>query len=354
MKEWRKMNKLSNIFSYFKINDVINLLNIQIVIAIIIVSKIISPIFAKQIIRIENKIKKRDIPPNHSLLYHPLKTIIFLIGFYCAFYILDLPKKFEEIAHILLNIFMIFLICKSFVKAVNTKAELERKNKDKSIFTDFITKVIIGIIYLAGGFLIVKELGYDLSGLAAGLGIGSAVIALAAQDVVKSLLSGITIITDKPFEIGDWIEIGTYSGTVLDITFRNTRIQTLTNSIVNIPNSLVTSEYLVNWNRLDRRRFDITLGLTLETTYDQLINLKKKLKTVLERHPKVISDTVEIFFESITENSNDLHIFLYVSEKNYIDFLKVKEVLNYEILKVIDNEKIDLAYHTQTVYIKNA
>ena len=347
------MSKISNIFSYFKINDFINLLDIQIAIAIIIITKLLSPVIARAIIKIENKIKKRDLPPNHSILFEPVKTIIFLIGFYGAFNFLDLPKKFDNILNTLMHIFMIILICRSVIKSINMKAELARNKNDKSIFTDFFIKVLDGIVYLIAGFLILKELDYDLSGLAAGLGIGSAVIALAAQDVVKSLLGGLTIITDKPFEIGDWIEIGQYSGSVLDITFRSTRIQTANNSIVNIPNSLITNEYLVNWNRLDKRRYDIKLAFTLETTNEQLLNLKKKLKTVIENHPNVIADTVQIFFESISANSNDLHIFLYINKVNYIDFLKIKEELNCEILKIIDNEKIDLAYNTQTIYIKN-
>ena len=106
---------------------------------------------------------------------------------------------------------------------------------------------------------------------------------------MKSLLSGVVIFTDRPFEIGDWVEIGVYQGTVKDITFRSTRIQTITNAIVTIPNSLITAESVTNWNKLKTRRVGaanyqvpvevsperrITLGLRWLVNYSRLRNEK--------------------------------------------------------------------------------
>ena len=90
---------------------------------------------------------------------------------------------------------------------------------------------------------------------------GSVIISLAAQDTVKSLLSGVVILTDKPFDIGDYVEIGEHEGTVLDITFRSTRIKALNNTIITIPNSVITANSVINWNRLKSRRMDIILNL---------------------------------------------------------------------------------------------
>jgi len=115
-----------------------------------------------------------------------------------------------------------------------------------------IIRCVIWIIYI---FICISEIGYDLSGLLTALGLGSAALALAAQDLVKSLISGVSILTDKPFVIGDWIEVGEYQGTVIDITFRSTRIKSNNNSVITIPNSTITSTYVINWNRLTSRRF---------------------------------------------------------------------------------------------------
>ena len=88
--------------------------------------------------------------------------------------------------------------------------------------------------------MILTEFNFDVSGLVAGLGIGGAVIALAAQDFVKGLIAGMSILSDKPFLVGDWIEIGSEQGTVIDITFRSTKIRTNFNTIVTLPNSMIT------------------------------------------------------------------------------------------------------------------
>jgi len=120
------------------------------------------------------------------------------------------------------------------------------KNSKNKTVNAFLNKLIQVILWITATYMIIYELGYDLSGLVTGLGIGSVVIALAAQDMVKSLLSGIAIITDKPFLIGDCIEVGNYTGTVIQITYRSTRIKTEKNTIVTIPNSTITSSYVVN------------------------------------------------------------------------------------------------------------
>ena len=191
-----------------------------------------------------------------------------------------------------------------------------------------------------------------LGGLATGLGIGSAAFALAAQDLVKSMLSGFTILTDKPFVIGDWIEVGEFQGTVIDITFRSTRIKSYNNAVITIPNSTITSTYVVNWNRLTSRRFDCVLNLSLETPSEKIKKVVKEIKLLLENDPKVIKETVEVTLDNISSCSSDIKIFLYVRESEYSKFLKAKQDILCSLLFLIEKENVDLAYPTQTLYVK--
>ena len=214
-----------------------------------------------------------------------------------------------------------------------------------------IAKFIIWIIYL---FIIFAEMGYakDLSGLVTALGVGSAAIALAAQDLVKSLISGVTILTDKPFVIGDWIEVDQYQGTVIDITFRSTRIKSYNNSVVTIPNSVITSAYVINWNRLTSRRFECILNLSLETPSEKIKKVVKEIKVVLENDPKVIKETIQVSLINITAYSNDIKIVLFLKEAEYVPFLKAKQDVLCSLLFLVEKENIDLAYPTQTLYVK--
>ena len=218
---------------------------------------------------------------------------------------------------------------------------------------NFMCKVIKTIIWIISGFIIIKEIGYDLTDLVALLGIGGVVISLAAQDTVKSLLSGIVILTDKPFDIGDFIEIGNYKGTVIDMTFRSIRIKSNDNAIITIPNSTITSEYVVNWNKLKSRRLEFVLNLSMDTTSEKIKNVVEKIKLILKNNPNVLSDTVQVSLDQISSYSSDVKIFLYINEKDYIKFLTVKEKVYCDILELVERENIDLAYPTQTVYVKN-
>ncbi|MBO5397651.1 MAG: mechanosensitive ion channel [Clostridia bacterium] len=162
------------------------------------------------------------------------------------------------------------------------------------------------------------------------------------------------MLTDKPFELGDWIEVGSYAGSVVDISFRSTRIKTVGNSIVTIPNSVITSEYVINWNRLKSRRLDITLGLHLDTTSEKIRKIVKQIKIVLANNPNVIEDTIQVNFSEISDSSVDIKMFMYINETDYLKFLNIKEEILCSLLKLIEKENIELAYPTQTIYLKNS
>lgn len=124
--------------------------------------------------------------------------------------------------------------------------EKTSQNVEDSMF-DFVLKIIRAIIYIIAGFIVITLLGFNLNGLVAGLGIGGVIVTLAAQDTAKNLFGGLVIFLDKPFIVGDWIQMDKYEGTVEDITFRSTRVRTFENSVVNIPNSIISNSSIINW-----------------------------------------------------------------------------------------------------------
>lgn len=253
-------------------------------------------------------------------------------------------------------IIVILIITKIITSLIKEDSILFKKmNKDikDAVLNTFIYKVIGALIWTVSIFIIIEELGYDLTGLVTGFGLGSVVIALAAQDVVKSLLSGLTILTDKPFIVGDFIEVGKYQGTVTDITYRSTRIKTLSQAIITIPNSTITSEYVVNWNSIESRKFECTLNLSLETTSEKIKKVISQIKLVLKENPVVIKDTVQVNLNSISTYSIDINILLFIYETDYKRYLRIKEELLCVLLTLIEKENIDLAYPTQKIYLKD-
>ena len=158
--------------------------------------------------------------------------------------------------------------------------------------------------------------------------------------------------SEKPFVIGDWIEVGTYAGTVIDISFRSTRMRCADNSVITIPNSTITSEYVINWNKLKTRRFDCVLNLDMnDVNSEKIKDIIKELKVVICSKDYVQRDTVYVGFNGISDYSYDIKIFLYVTETNYIKYLKIEEDLNCEFLNVLAKENVELAYPTQTLNV---
>lgn len=326
--------------------------------AIILGARLISPIITHIIIYIFHKLFKVDNKIVNSGFYEPIKFIITVLGFGIAIYYLQLPKGVINLYNKVFRSLLVLAIAKALANCLNpdstffTKLESSTKFNGNEALNSFLGKILKIIIYIVAAFVILKDFGYDLGGLATGLGIGSAVVALAFQDFVKSLIGGFTILTDKPFEIGDYIEVGVFQGTVIDITFRSTRIRATNNAIISLPNSVIVSEYVKNWSRLENRRLEMRLRLNLNSNTETIQRCISKLKTVLKANNNVIEDTVMVHLDSIENDANIIWIVAYINTSDYSEFCQMKEEINCDILSVLERENIELVYPTQKVYTK--
>ncbi|HJJ05119.1 MAG TPA: mechanosensitive ion channel family protein [Clostridiaceae bacterium] len=160
------------------------------------------------------------------------------------------------------------------------------------------------------------------------------------------------MILDKPFSVGDWIHTEKYEGTIEDITFRSTRIRTADNSVVTIPNSILSNEVIANWSKLEKRKIEISLRLPLETKAQELEILSKKFKIVLENNKDILEDSIQVDVNKIKEDNIEISIVLYTSITEYNKFLNIKQEININILKILEAEGIKLAYPGRNVYVQ--
>lgn len=351
------MGNINALLNQINVSNLIKVFNIQISIAVFLIFVIFRRVFSQIIIKIIFLLTKNKGKVKDAKVYKILNKFWIFVGLYCSARMSKLSEQTMANVNTIFKIICIIFSANIINSFITKDARWFRKyiNHSKNdVVNKFICKMARGVIWIISGYIIIKELGYDLTGLIAGFGVGSVIISLAAQDTVKSLLSGAVILTDKPFDIGDYIEIGTYRGTVIDITFRSTRIKATDNSIITIPNSTITAEYVVNWNKLKNRRLEFILNLSMETTSEKIKNVVEKIKLILKNNPNVLPDTVQVNLDAISSYSSDVKIFLYVDETDYIKFLGIKEKIYCDILELVERENIDLAYPTQTVYVKNA
>jgi len=207
-------------------------------------------------------------------------------------------------------------------------------------------KIVVAILALIA---VLQNVGINVTGVLAGLGIGGLAVALAAQKTVENLFGGITLILDQPVRVGDFCRFGQKLGTVEEIGLRSTRIRTLERTLVSVPNGQFVSFELENFTARDRCWLQTILGLRYETTPDQLRYVLVELRTMLYAHPMVAANP-RIRLVKLGESSLDLEIFAYVPTANYDEFLAVREDIYLRIMDIVAQSGTSLAFPSQTTY----
>lgn len=353
---------MNQILSFFENTLTVQIADLLIAIGIILFFRIFSGTISYIIIRMFKIKEKKAKNIKESAFYSPLKIFFIILGFYLA--VVFLKESFHITDAIMGIAYQAFIIISTiaFAKALSTsftpKSSLYNKIKEKtsqnvedSMF-DFALKIVRMMIYIVAGFIVITTLGVNLNGLVAGLGIGGVIFTLAAQDTAKNLFAGVVVFLDKPFMVGDWIEIEKFEGTVEDITFRSTRVRTFENSVVNIPNAIISNASITNWSKMEKRRYRINLCIELDTPLDKLERFQLRVQDMLQARDAIYDDSIIVKFDTILENGLNILICSYTDSIDYNSYIAEREDINYKIMKILKEENIKLAYDTKTIHVE--
>ena len=352
--------KINSIINFFKEITQNQLVDIGIACIVILIFIILSPILSYIIVKMFKFKEKDKIKIKHNPLYRPLKALFIVIGIYLGILIINPPQETLDICRKVFQILLICIIAKGLVNLVDPKKGIVRKLRDENkpdgnkTVANFTSKILKYVIYIGAGLLILAVFGIDATSLIAGLGVGSAVVALAAQDFVKNLISGFSLMSDKPFLVGDWIAVGTNEGEVIEMSFRCTKIRTAENTIVTIQNSVFTTENVINSSRMTQRRYALDLKLPLETNSDKIEKIVQRIKFILDNDEDVIKDSAQVHFNTIALDAVNINIYMYTNIIAYGNYLVFREKINENILKVLESENVSIAYPGQNVYVHQA
>lgn len=341
----------------------VQVIDILIAVGIILFFRIFSSSFSYIIIRMFKIKEKKAKRIKESAFYSPLKVFFIILGFYLAVVFLKVPLNItDEVMNVAYKMFIIIstiAFAKGLAASFTPKSSLYKKMKEKtskdvedSMF-DFILKMIRVVIYIVAGFIVITALGINLNGLVAGLGIGGVIVTLAAQDTAKNLFAGLVVFLDKPFVVGDWIQLDTFEGTVEDITFRSTRVRTFENAVLNVPNAIIANASIINWSKMEKRRYKTNLCIELDTPLEKLEKFKTRVQDMLQARDAIYDDSIIVKFDNITDNGLNVLICSYTDSVDYTSYLAEKEDINCRIMKILREENIELAYDTKTVHMKN-
>ncbi|MCC6408359.1 MAG: mechanosensitive ion channel [Planctomycetes bacterium] len=196
-----------------------------------------------------------------------------------------------------------------------------------------------------------QNIGFDVTGLIAGLGVGGLALALAAQKTVENLFGGVSLIVDQPVRVGDFCRFGEKVGTVEDVGMRSTRVRTLDRTLLSIPNSEFSQMQLENFAERDKIRFFTVLGLRYETTADQLRWVLAEIRKLLVGHSKVDPDPARVRFVGYGDYSLNLEIFAFVRTRDFNEYLGIQEDLLLRIMDIVGASGTGFAFPSQTMYL---
>jgi MscS family membrane protein len=207
------------------------------------------------------------------------------------------------------------------------------------------------LVDVVGVLFILQNLDVDIGSLLATLGIGGLAFALAAKDTLANLFGFLTIVADRPFQIGDWVVVDGVEGTVEEVGIRSTRIRTFYDSVVTIPNSSVAGTQIDNLGRRRRRRLKMHLTVEYGTTSAQMKRLVDGVREVILESPKTYKDTCEVHFNQMSDSSLDVLVYCFIVTDSWSDELATRQVLMLAWMKVAEDLGIGFAYPTQTTHI---
>lgn len=217
------------------------------------------------------------------------------------------------------------------LKSVGTRLDLET-GKTASRFLGYIFR---GLVLAFSSVIIINEFGYDVNGIIAGLGLGGLTIALAAKDSASNFFGGVIIIFEKPFEMGDWITSGSIEGTVEDITFRSTKIRTVSNALTVVPNSLLAAEPITNWTKMKMRRAQMTLMLEHSTQIESVTNILSQIRSYLTSHDEILQDTVVVRLSDFTTEGINVSVVYFTKTVDLKEYQGIKEEINLKIMEIL-------------------
>lgn len=263
------------------------------------------------------------------------------------------PPSLMRIIHIL------FVIAAAFQAAiwgrelvlgiVEHRAGVEEDERSSLGSAIGIIRLLVSIaLFALAIILILDNLGINVTGLIAGLGIGGIAIGLAAQGIFSDLFAALSIIFDKPFRKGDTITFGTTTGTVENIGLKSTRIRALTGEEVIIANAKLLEQQVQNWALLDRRRAVMTFGLVYQTKPELLAQVPLEAKEIVEAQPLGTFDRCHAY--QFAPSSIDFELVFYVESAAYADLMTAKQAVILGLMRRFAELGADFAYPTQTSF----
>ncbi len=357
-------NSFNNLFldvwnnGVFGINATDIIISLVIFLLFYLLRRLIARFILNRLSRIVSKTTTQIDDAVIEVLDGPLKFFPIVIGFFVASSYLDLSEQNQDFLDLLnrslITIFIFWLLHQLIIPFSFVIKKFESKISKPLV--DWTLKGLKILVIVLGSVAILELWGIRVGPVIAGLGLFGVAVALGAQDLFKNLISGIMILMEKRFTVGDVILVsGEVEGVVEQIGFRSTLVRRFDSTPVMVPNYKFAEQSVTNYTRRHHRRIRWLIGLEYRTTIDQLKKIRNDINNLIEKDENFAKNEHAGFYvriDSFSDSSIDMLVQSFTNTNDWAEYLKIKEDLAVNIIDIVEKNKAAFAFPSQSLYFE--
>ena len=341
----------------------VDLTNVIIALGIMLVALVFRRLFTSIVMNRLHRIATSDGNPMTDAMaeamHDPVRMIPLVIGAFLAVDVLELaggPARLGETfvrTLIVINLFWAFF---NLIGPISVSFE-RLKSILGDAFVEWLVKALRVAIWIIGIATVLELWGIQVGPIVAGLGLFGVAVALGAQDLFKNLISGLLILAEKRYHIGDWVFVdGVVEGTVETIGFRSTVVRRFDKAPVYVPNSVLSDSAVTNFSEMTHRRIKWLVGIEYDASVDQLRQIRDGIETYLQETDAFAPATEVSTFVRIdrfSASSIDILVYCFTKTTNWGEWLQIKEDFAYRIKEIVEGAGTGFAFPSQSLYVKS-
>jgi MscS family membrane protein len=337
----------------------INISEIIIALAIFIFFLFLRGVFSKLVVkRLEKYVSKTTNKFDNSLVFSmegPTKFFPIVLGFFVSTSYLTVEHGGIELINRSLITILIFWTFHQIIGPLSVVIKSVGGLLSRDLI-NWIIKAIKVLILILGAAAVLELWGIKIGPIIAGLGLFGVAVALGAQDLFKNLISGILVLVERRFQVGDWIFVeGVIEGTVESIGFRSTVVRRFDKSLATIPNFQFAENAVINNSQTTNRRINWMIGLEYRTTSEQLKNIKDQIENYIKNSKdfsKSADTMLSVTIDQFAASSIDIRLICFTETTNFKEWLNVKDSLAITIKDIVEKNKASFAFPSTSIYVE--
>ncbi|RLB51557.1 MAG: hypothetical protein DRI90_22850, partial [Deltaproteobacteria bacterium] len=324
----------------------------------LVVRKIIQAVVASRIKRLAKRLGQQWTIKIVDVIASPGATLVTAIILRLGYPQLRLPigvsSALAATVRLLITISVVWAVyrCVDLLSAKLTERAAKTESKLDDQLVPLLRKSLKVVVFIMGGLVVLQNLRFDVTTLLASVSIGTLAFGLAAKDTIANLFGSISIFVDSPFQIGDWIGVDGMDGTVEEVGFRSTRIRTFYNSVLVIPNAKLANAKIDNYGQRKYRRCFTTLGMTYDTTPEQMQAFVEGCRAIIQANEFTRKDDYHVYMSGFGDSSLNVMLYYFFRCDTWGEELRQKHNIYLEIMRLADSVGVAFAFPTQSVHIE--